>query len=473
MKTPRLRKLILRLATGFAFALVALAIFQWGVGILAVCFYSVFTLAGISWIMTTIWIRPLRVERELSADVVRIGEPVAVTAKIQNRSPWPILWLYAEETLPRAIPREGTWRRLMFIPPGRSFHLSYKLTPNRRGCHPIGPLVLESGDVFGLFKRARIDRRRDWITCLPNYYAIDDFQVGRRRQLGDLRAIRSILDDPSRVQGIREYRRGDPMKIIHWKSTARTGRLCSKVFEPVTDAGATVILDFHQDSWLAIEGAFDRRPPARPMRWGIIPAARRLDKGPGRPATKAEQPPEETAVEVVCTTCRYIADAGWRLGFFCNGRDPLGLPGVSIAQARATDSLRAAQQAARRRRDDDRLEPIRIPPQRGPEQFALIHEQLGRIELSDGLRIEDLLLLELPHIDRTQALVVVTGHVTDDFIRGMLRVRASGYRLLVFVVRDNRGHDHAFEHLAPAGIELYRMDEDWRLREIAIGRQFA
>jgi uncharacterized protein (DUF58 family) len=365
-----------------------------------------------------------------------------VVAKVKNHAAWPILWVFAEETLPPKTPVQGVVKRLFCLPPGRSGHLYYQLTPTRRGCHQIGPVVLESGDVFGLFKRCRVDRRRDFVTALPRYTVIEEFQVGQRRNLGDFAAQRSIFEDPTRLRGVRDYQRGDALKRIHWRASARTGRWCSKVFDPVVEPGATVVLDFNQRSWAAARAGADQSTP-----------------------------PHEMGVELACTVCRYLSDGGWKLGFFSNGRDPLGLPGVTMAQARVTDTLAEALEAAQQGRVDDRLEPISIRARQSSDQFPIIHENLGRIELSDGLPIEMLLMEELAHIDRQQVLVFITGDVTDSFITGVLRVREMGYRVLLFVVNNAEAHDRAFELLLPHGVEIFDMDWQGRMEEIATGRR--
>lgn len=422
-------------------ALILLAIFQLQAGLLAVCLYAFVLLMLICWLMTVFWLHPLQCEREISDEVVEIGDSVKVIVKLKNRSLWPVLWLYAEETLPEKMPIEGTTKRLLFLPPGRSFYLHYVLTITKRGCHRIGPLVLETGDVFGLFKRCRVEQRLDYVTALPAYQIIEEFQVGQRRRLADIAAAHSIFDDPSRIRGIREYRRGDSMNRIHWKSTARTGVLHTKIYEPVVEAAATVVLDFHEDSWS-----------------GTLP-------------TDPDKPPHEMAIEVACTVCRYLTDGGWKVGFFSNGRDPLGLPGLSLAQAGATGTLSEAVAMARSRRADSRLEPISIRARTSPDQFLIIRENLGRIELSNGLRIETLLMGELPYIEREQALVILTGDVTDSFINGVLRARELGYRIMLFILCNPKAHDRAFDAFLPHGIEVYRMDEQWRLKEIATGRR--
>lgn len=452
MSFPRARRLFAvaarfawpLLAWGAIPALLLAGIFFFKAGILAIGAYALLIILVLARVMIAFWSAPLVCERELSEDVVRIGEHVKVMVKLTNKAAWPILWLYAEETLPAKMPKEGTTRRLLFLPPGRSFHLHYRITPVKRGCHQIGPLVIETGDIFGLFRKSRIEPHRAYVTALPDYTVIDEVRLGERRKLGSLAARRSIFEDTTSIRGLREYRRGDPMKRIHWKASARLDELYTRIHDPITEAGAVIVLDFHQATW---------------------DTAKRF-------VPNEIKPPHEHGVEVAATIARYLHDGGWKVGLFCNGRDPLGLPGWSLAQLRAGDSLGEALSAARGKRKDERLAPISIPARAGGDQFNVIHENLGRIELSDGLRIEELLPLELPHIPRDQTLIVVTGDVTDPFIEAIARARALGYRVMLMIVNNPEAHDRAFNDILPTGAELYRMDEDWRLKEIATGREY-
>lgn len=426
---------------GIPICVIAL-IFALSLGVLAILVYSFLALLLISRIMVYIWLKPLTCEREIKGEVVNIGEKVYVATIIQNKSPLPVLWTYGEESLPEKMPKDGITKRLFFLPPGRSFHFSYNFIPTRRGCHQVGPMILETGDIFGLFKKCKTDKYRDFVTALPAYGIIEEYRVGERRNLGDYTAVRSIFEDPSRLAGIRDYIKGDPLKKIHWKASAHSGRLCSKVYEPVTEAGATVVLDFHERSWVNA-------------------------KSPGGALSA-----DEYGVELACSLCKYLADGKWRVGFFSNGRDPLGLPGITIAYAKATESLHEALQNARAsKRKDSRLEPIYISASRSPEQFSIIREQLGRIELSDGLPVEDVLMLELPHIDRQQVLAVITGDATDSFVQKMLTIRSLGYRLMVFIVGNTIAHDKIFEEFTPHNIEVFSIDAGWRINEISTGRR--
>ena len=411
-------------------------------GMVIICLYSFLMLLACSRVMTIFWLKPLECSREINKDVVNISESVRVVVKIRNQYFWPILWMYVEETLPKKMPVSGVTKRFFFLPPRKSFYLYYTFTPTKRGCHQLGPIVTESGDIFGLFRKTRMHKRRNFVTAVPPYTLIEEFQVGQRRWLGENTARNSLFEDPPRIRGIRDYRRGAALKRIHWKSPARPGQLVSKVYDPVIVAGATVVLDFHRDRWME------------------------------KTAERYEKQASEIGVETACSICRYLWDGGWKVGLFSNGRDPLGLPGVTIARARAVDSLTEGLEAARSGWVDKRLEPVSIRASTAREQFAIIHENLGRIRLSDGLPVEDLVMNELPYIEKQQVLVFITGSVDDSLISALQRIRAQGYRIMMFIVFNSAAHDRAFEALTPHNIDVYDLEHERRITEVATGRRF-
>ena len=54
----------------------------------------------------------------------------------------------------------------------------------------------------------------------------------------------------SQVIGTRDYRPGDSLRQIHWRSTARTGELIVKEFADDQDLSLSVVLDLSEDGSL-------------------------------------------------------------------------------------------------------------------------------------------------------------------------------------------------------------------------------
>ncbi len=119
---------------------------------------------------------------------------------------------------------------------------------NRRGYYQIGPLVLETGDLFGLHRRYRVATEPHFLLVYPQVIPLSGYDVASRRPIGEIRLQHRLYEDPTRIGGVRRYEAGDPLNRVHWRATARTGVLHSKVYEASTIAGATMLLDFHQAS---------------------------------------------------------------------------------------------------------------------------------------------------------------------------------------------------------------------------------
>ena len=89
---------------------------------------------------------------------------------------------------------------------------------------------------------------RSYLLVYPEVVALEGYDVASRRPIGEVRMTYRLFEDPTRIAGVRQYAAGDPLNRVHWRATARTGMLHSKVYEPSTVSGATLVLDFHQQS---------------------------------------------------------------------------------------------------------------------------------------------------------------------------------------------------------------------------------
>src|SRR5581483_3951428 len=118
-----------------------------------------------------------------------------------------------------------------------------------RGYYQLGPLVMESGDLFGLHRRYRAAADPHFLLVYPRIVPLEGYDIESRRPIGDVRLVHRLYEDPTRIAGVREYQAGDALNRVHWGATARTGKLHSKVYEPSTLAGATLMLDFHKASY--------------------------------------------------------------------------------------------------------------------------------------------------------------------------------------------------------------------------------
>ena len=116
------------------------------------------------------------------------------------------------------------------------------LRAERRGVYRFGQVALEAGDLLG---EPVADEDRELPTVLvvrPRTLPVRRFEATRDRS-GPLRARHGLIEDPSRFAGVRPYAPGDPVRHLHWRTTARLGEPVVKRFDPSRDRDVVIALD--------------------------------------------------------------------------------------------------------------------------------------------------------------------------------------------------------------------------------------
>ena len=86
------------------------------------------------------------------------------------------------------------------------------------------------------------------------------------------------------------------------------------------------------------------------------------------------------------------------------------------------------------REDDDRLRPLIVPPGRGPEVFARIRALMARVELSDGLSFDRLVIEAESRLPRDATVVAVLAHVSAETAVTLGRLKRQGYAVSVVLL---------------------------------------
>lgn len=150
----------------------------------------------------------------------------------------------------------------------------------RRGVHAIGPSALRSSDPLGFFTGRRDDDGVQEVVVYPRVRPVPRLELPVRFTVGERRAPKQLVPDPLRVVGVRDYLPDDPMKAIHWKASARQGKLQVRVTEPTTTLQFAVILNIEtfnrywegidvQMAERAIETAASLAVAALDRRWSV------------------------------------------------------------------------------------------------------------------------------------------------------------------------------------------------------------
>jgi uncharacterized protein (DUF58 family) len=180
--------------------------------------------------------------RSLDPRRVPVGTSSRVVLRLQNMSRLPTGTLMLEDRLPYAL---GSRPRVVLERLGahQGSSVAYAVRADVRGRYEIGPLVVRLTDPFGLCELSRSFPSIDRLTVIPQVVPLPTVRVaGEYAGTGDSRA-RSVAVHGEDDAATREYRRGDDLRRVHWKSTARTGELMVRREEQPWESRATVVLD--------------------------------------------------------------------------------------------------------------------------------------------------------------------------------------------------------------------------------------
>jgi uncharacterized protein (DUF58 family) len=426
---------LLLLAIGLAF----------GLSLLVYAMYALLAVMLASRLMSWGWIGNVSAERECNRLSANVGERIAVVIDIRNRGMLPIAWLLLEDVLPRAA--------IMFKPPnlaieGRRFQLTmlasrgrstifYQLRCNRRGYYQIGPLVLETGDLFGLHRRYRVATDPHFLLVNPEVLPLSGYDIASRRPIGEIRVQHRLYEDPTRISGVRRYEAGDPLNRVHWRATARTGVLHSKVYESSTLAGVTMLVDFHQ-------AAHD--PKDEPYR-------------------------SELAITAAASLANAIYEMGQQIGLISNCRDAAD----RIRQEGWSYDLRtreAARRAASMLDRSDRLRPVVVATRSGPEQLLQIFQSLARAELTDGLDFPALVAETMSRLPRDATVTAILPQANPATLLTLEMLHRRGYTVTAILnMYDDYEFGLAAAILTSMGITAHHLKNEASVPEIC--REFA
>ena len=185
--------------------------------------------------------------RSLEPTRTPVGANARVVLRLQNLSALPTGTMLLEDRLPYAL---GSRPRLVLERLGRrqASSVAYTVRADVRGRYEIGPLVVRLTDPFGLCELARAFPTVDRLTVTPTVVPLPSIRLtGEYTGTGDSRA-RSVAVHGEDDAATREYRDGDDLRRVHWRSTARVGELMVRREEQPWESRATLVLDVRKSA---------------------------------------------------------------------------------------------------------------------------------------------------------------------------------------------------------------------------------
>jgi uncharacterized repeat protein (TIGR01451 family) len=399
-------------------------------GLLAYSMYVLLALLLFTRFLSRSWIGHLSATRTCNKSTAEIGDKVSVTVTVHNSSSLPVPWVLLEDLLPRysldkRLPRlkvKGKRMHICMVRPRGDVVIKYSLECLNRGYYQIGPLVMENGDLFGLHRRFRVETKPHFLLVYPRIVGLEAFEVSSRRPIGDVRMTYRLFEDPTRVAGVRAYEVGDPLNRIHWRATARTGELHSKVHEPSTLTGATILLDFHESGY----------------------------------PTRGEPVRSELAVTAAVSLANAVYEMGQQIGLVTNGRDAADRLKTEGWELRPK-TRQAARESAAMGEQTQRLDPLIVETRRGVEQLQRIRETLARVEMTDGLTFAQLVFESVSRLPRDATVVAVLPDVSFETAIALGNLRRRGFAVtVVLICLDDLGLECCYGRLTAERIRDIR-----------------
>jgi uncharacterized protein (DUF58 family) len=133
------------------------------------------------------------------------------------------------------------------LQPNSVTEIYVEITPSNRGVIRLTGLTVARPDPFGLFNACMTVSLPQSFLVLPKRYNLPLIGLpgSRRYQSGGV-ALASSVGDSEEFISLREYRPGDPLRKIHWKSWAKTGKPIVKEYQDEFFVRHALILDTFQ-----------------------------------------------------------------------------------------------------------------------------------------------------------------------------------------------------------------------------------
>ncbi|MDM8532759.1 DUF58 domain-containing protein [Anaerolineales bacterium HSG25] len=343
----------------------------------------------ISFIWAWLNVHWIRVSRKVKSHYVQVGNFFEERVTLHNTGPLPKLWVELKDwsNLPnhrasRVVSRLGRRQQ-------RNWHIR---TPcYQRGRYTLGPISILSSDPFFnfIFTKDLPENFTSTVIVFPLAVDLPNFQPAVGELTGGLVIDRRTHYTTTNVSGVREYVSGDSFNRIHWRSTARNGRLMVKEFELDPVADIWIFVDMGR--MVQVGPSFDeiQVPELPKVHWEKLPDFTLA------PST------EEYGVTIAASLSRHFLRQGRAVGL-------ITYPEGQHREIAQTD--------------------------RGERQLTRIYEILAVTQAHGSIPIAELLALEGARLSRNTTAIVITPSLDPKWVAALRHLNDRGIRSTAIVI---------------------------------------
>jgi len=173
---------------------------------------------------------------------IRLGESATSTLLLTNRGGRRVRALVRDAWQPSA--GAPTARLRVDLPPGERRSVSLVLTPFRRGERRVSQVTVRSFGPLGLLARQATLNSPGHLRVLPAFASRKHLpsRIARLRELDGATSV-MVRGQGTEFDSLREYVRGDDVRSIDWRATARRGDVMIRTWRPERDRRVVIVTD--------------------------------------------------------------------------------------------------------------------------------------------------------------------------------------------------------------------------------------
>ncbi|AKG22064.1 DUF58 domain-containing protein [Calothrix sp. 336/3] len=242
--------------SGWVLLGIAICFFGAGINTMAGWLYVIsgvsFALLGVAAILPPRSLTHLSITRH-PITPVSAGDELSVELEVSNSGKQSVNLLQIADILPFVLGKP-TQQAIETIPPQTSHRWQYHHPAPHRGVYRWQTVELATGAPLGLFWCRRQHQAPATAYVYPQVLSLTQCplidQMGEEDSLrGDPRGKPLSMATEGLVRSLRPYRLGDPMRLIHWRSSARYGDLRVRELELITGGQEVVIALDTASNW--------------------------------------------------------------------------------------------------------------------------------------------------------------------------------------------------------------------------------
>lgn len=357
--------------------------------------YLLFGVLFISALWASLSIAGVSLGRSTRSRRSQVGRTFTETFYVHNRSFLPKLWLEVNDY--SDLPFHNVGRVTPTIAPRSTYTWTVETPCYVRGEFRLGPMRVATGDPFGLFEPQRTINATERIIVYPQAVPLIQFALPAAALSGGDPQRFITQHITTNAASVRDYVVGDSINRIHWRSTARRGKLIVKEFE----------LDPQVDLWLFVDfSQYSLVEDPMLQRVGLVGS---VIYG----STRIPRSTEEYAVVIAATLASHFTEQGRSIGFSAY------TPHLEI-----------------------------LAPERGQRQLMRILNILAVARSTTPASLADMLRMQSVNFSRGTTLIIITSTLDPQWLTQVQQIMERGVKpVCIFVDPVSFGSTHASDEM--------------------------